>query len=69
LHVTSEPPGAEISFDGFAAGITPADVDVDPLDAHTLRLERLGRKAWEMLLGEGERPPAVHAVLKKKDAE
>jgi tRNA A-37 threonylcarbamoyl transferase component Bud32 len=67
LHVTSEPAGAQLSFDGFSAGITPADVDVDPLDAHTIRLERLGRKPWETLLGEGDRRTEVHAALKKKD--
>ena len=66
MHVTSEPPGASISFDGFNAGVTPADVEVDPLESHTVRLERLGRKAWETLVGEGDRRASVHADLKKK---
>jgi hypothetical protein len=68
MRVTSDPSGATVTLDGFAFGDTPTEVEVDPLDAHTLRLDRLGRKAWEKLLIEGDRPAEVHAVLKKKDA-
>lgn len=67
MRVTSEPTGATVLVDGFTAGETPAMVEIDPLDSHTLRLDRLGRKPWEALLGEGERRPEIHAVLKKKE--
>lgn len=69
MRVTSEPSGATVILDGFAFGDTPTEIEVDPLDSHTLRLDRLGRKSWEVLIGEGERKPTVHAELKKKDAE
>ena len=56
LKVTSEPEGASVYVDGFVVGNTPLETDVDPLDQHTLRLERLGRRPWEKLLSVGERP-------------
>ena len=67
LSVTSQPEGASVYLDGFAVGNTPLATDVNPLDEHTLRLERLGRKPWEKLLPSGERPSAIHAEMKKAD--
>ncbi|HWE31598.1 MAG TPA: serine/threonine-protein kinase, partial [Polyangia bacterium] len=68
VTVTSEPAGAQIYLDGYAAGTTPMALEVDPWDQHTLRLERLGRRAWEKLLPAGERPQELHAELKKREA-
>jgi hypothetical protein len=65
LSVTSEPGGATAYLDGFSIGTTPLEVEVDPWDPHTLRLERLGRHPWERYLPQGERPNQVNAVLKK----
>ena len=67
LSVTSEPEGASVYLDGFAVGNTPLETDVDPLDQHTLRLERLGRKPWEKLLSSGERPKEIRAEMKKAE--
>ena len=68
LNVASEPAGAQIYLDGYAMGTTPMELEVDPWDQHTLRLERLGRRAWEKLLPAGQRPQELHAELKKREA-
>ncbi|MGZ3429753.1 MAG: PEGA domain-containing protein, partial [Polyangia bacterium] len=68
LAVTSEPEGAQVYLDGFAVGTTPLEIDVDPADTHTLRLERLGRRPWEKLLAAGDRPKEVRAEIKKREA-
>ena len=67
-HVSSEPEGAQVYLDGFAVGTTPLDTEVDPWEEHTLRLERLGRRPWEKLLANGDRPKEIHAELKKREA-
>jgi serine/threonine protein kinase len=67
LSVSSEPSGAQVYLDGYAMGTTPMELDVDPWDQHTLRLERLGRRAWEKFLSTGERPHELHAELKKRE--
>jgi hypothetical protein len=69
MVVTSDPTGATVILDGFTLGDTPTTLEVDPLDPHTLRLDRLGRRPWETLIPEGERKHEIHATLKKADAE
>jgi serine/threonine protein kinase len=68
VNVSSEPAGAQIYLDGYAVGTTPMELEVDPWDQHTLRLERLGRRAWEKLLPAGDRQRELHAELKKREA-
>jgi hypothetical protein len=68
VSVSSEPSGAQVYLDGYAMGTTPMELEVDPWDQHTLRLERLGRRAWEKYLPSGERPRELHAELKKREA-
>jgi PEGA domain len=68
VSITSEPEGASVQLDGFNIGTTPLEYDVDPWDQHTLRLERLGRRAWEKYLPTGERPREIHAELKKRES-
>jgi serine/threonine-protein kinase len=69
MMVTSDPSGATVMLDGFSFGATPTTVDIDPLDPHTLRLDRLGRKPFEALISEGDHRTELHANMKKVDAE
>ncbi len=67
MELSSDPPGAQVQLDGYLLGVTPMQVELDPLDPHTLRLERLGRRPWEVLVPQGERRTELRAVLKRRD--
>jgi len=68
VTITSDPPGAEASIDGRAAGVTPAEsVDVGPGQTHRVRVAKAGYDAWNgsFSAGPGE-TASVHAELKEK---